>query len=169
MFVLHTVSMNDSAKIASAFRRYARYLNEKRDQIPQAAYEFASATWHYDPDDHRCLHDSWVEQLSVKELSAGERSEVRRVEISVRLLGAYQDGWINLVYADVKHYSLRLTHEGSLPDIGHGDWLIDELRLSECGLVVHEVVFSTGTRWFIECGDIRYSWIARQGKRGRSP
>lgn len=153
--------MNDGAEIAAAFRRYAEYLNEKRDQMPRAAYDFASATWHYDPEDHRCPHDSWLEQLSVKEPSAGERCEVRGVEISVRLLGAYQDGWIELIYIDVKHYSFQLKRENSLPGLGHGDWLVDEVRLSESGLVIHEVVFSTGAQWFIECGDVRYSWTEK--------
>ena len=153
--------MSNSTEVASAFRRYAEYLDEKRDQMPRDAYEFASATWHYDPEDHRCPHDSWVEQLSVREPSAGERSEVRHIDISVRLLGAYQDVWIDLVYTDVKDYSLQLTRADSSSDIGHGDWLVDELRLSESGLVIHEVVFSTGARWFIECRNICYNAASR--------
>jgi hypothetical protein len=40
---------------------------------------------------------------------------------------------------------------------GHGDWLYDEIRLSERGLVLHEVEFSSNGHWLIECKDIKYS------------
>ncbi len=43
-------------------------------------------------------------------------------------------------------------------DIGHGDWLIDEVRLSEREFVLHEVEFSHGSRWIIECEDLIYQW-----------
>jgi hypothetical protein len=42
--------------------------------------------------------------------------------------------------------------------IGYGDWLEGEVRLSERGQVVHEVEFSNGARWIIECAEIRHSW-----------
>ncbi len=44
------------------------------------------------------------------------------------------------------------------PNQGHGDWLIDEIRLSEQGLVLHEVVFD-GAHWLIECEDVVYTWL----------
>lgn len=37
-------------------------------------------------------------------------------------------------------------------------WQYDEIRLSESGHVVHEVEWSSGSRWLIECADVTYEW-----------
>lgn len=42
---------------------------------------------------------------------------------------------------------------------GHGDWLIDEIRLSDRNLVHHEILFNDGNRWLIESKDIKISWL----------
>jgi hypothetical protein len=43
-------------------------------------------------------------------------------------------------------------------NVGHGDWLTDEIRLSDRNLVLHEIEFSRGSRWLIEAEDIVYEW-----------
>lgn len=48
---------------------------------------------------------------------------------------------------------------------GHGDWLIDEIRLSDRGLVLHEILFSSGARWLIESEDIEYTWEPSEVRR----
>ena len=75
------------------------------------------------------------------------------------LLAAYHDGLIKLVYKDVQSYNFN-TPANSTTGMrnGHGDWLIDEVRLSENGLVLHEILFSTGVRWLIESADVTYHW-----------
>jgi hypothetical protein len=161
MYLLGTLSMRDADEIAEAHENYAGYLETVRDNMPSDAFTFASASWHYNPEDHRCPHDSWLQKLTIDEAASGARSEVRSVDISVRLLGAYQDGWIDLTYSDVTNYSLGFTQAGSSTNQGHGDWLIDEVRMSDRMQVIHEVVFSTGARWLIECRNVRCGWTER--------
>jgi hypothetical protein len=142
------------------FDAYGEYLESIRDRLPASAYAFAAAPWHYDFSDRRCPHDSWVESLTVGEPSSGERRQRRGVEIAARLLGAYHDGHILLTYKAVHGYLLKSPNDYASPplDAGHGDWLADEIRLSDGGLVLHEVEFSRGSRWVIECEDMTYDW-----------
>lgn len=135
---------------------YRAYLESVRGRMPRAAFEFAAADWHYDYGDHRAPHDGWLEVLEVREQAVGEFGEARRVEIIVRLLAAYHDGHIELRYADVLGYSLA---SGGRAGAWHGDWLSDEVTLSERGRVLHEVEWSEGGLWLIECADITYTWI----------
>lgn len=161
-FVMNTPSLQDREEIKSHFEEYYRYLRNSRDKMPSSAFEYAVATWHYDANDHRCPHDSWLETLEIVELSSGERSEIRRVDIRMSLLGAYHDGYINLTHKNVTSYCLEKVHgatPGTSAPAGHQDWLIDELRLSDRGKVVHEILFSGNSHWIIECEDVIYQWI----------
>src|SRR5919202_1729543 len=150
------------------FEAYRRYLDSVREQLPPAAFAFATADWHYAFSDHRCPHDAWVEALTISEPASGERQEQRRIDIHVRLLGAYHDGHIDLYYRDVRSYTLELPASPSRIKIGHGDWRDDEVRLSERGLVLHEIVFVGGSHWLIECEDIQYEWRPF-AERGETP
>jgi hypothetical protein len=162
-FILQTVSLSpkDSSKISALYERYRQYLQSIRDKMPVAAFSFATADWHYNAEDHRCPHDSWLDTLTIREPAAGERSEIREIEMHLRLLGSYHDGYIEITYKKVKSYSLDSPFESKMPPrvrVGHGDWLIDEFRLSDRGYVVHEILFSRGSQWVIECEDILYEW-----------
>lgn len=151
---------DDLALLDARFTAYREYLRSIQDKLPVSAYEFAVAEWHYHPEAHQCLHDAWVESLTVSEPFSGERRQNRHIEINLRLLGADHDGSHNLKYKDVRSYSLETPADFRMPplDVGHGDWLTDEVRLSERGLVIHEIEFSRGSRWLIECVDIVYQW-----------
>jgi hypothetical protein len=153
-------SHNDPELSKSRFTTYRNYLQSIREKLPTSAYEFAVAEWHYNPGAHECPHDAWVEALIVSESSWGERQQHRSIQISLRLLGAYHDGRIQLTYKDVESYTLNTSSKIHVPPlgIGHGDWLTDEIRLSESELVVHEIEFSRGGKWIIECADIFYEW-----------
>jgi WD40 repeat protein len=133
---------------------YRKYLQSLKERLPVTAFEFATAAWHYDHSDHRCPHDSWVESLTIAEPARGERFQDRSLRISTRLLGAFHDGHLLLSYADVQAYSL----ESPKVRAGHGDWLVDEIRLSDNGFVLHEVLFSNDNRWLIEAKDISCEW-----------
>ena len=151
----------DVKELRSRYDAYLEYLASVRGKLPPRAYEFAVAPWHYDHDYHQCPHDSWVESLTISEPFTGERRQYREIEINVRLLGAFHDGHIEIKYTGVRSYSLETPPEFKLPPgfrVGHGDWLIDEVRLSERELVLHEIEFSRGSRWVIECGDIDFQW-----------
>jgi hypothetical protein len=144
----------------AAWRRrldaYLAYIRSVQDRLPAAAMAFATASWHWDTDDHRCPHDSRLDRLTMTEAPASSGPPVC---IQVRLLGAYHDGYLVLTYIDVVSYQLA----GNAPLVegrhaGHGDWLVDEIRLSERGLMVHEVVFANRSRWDIECRDFTWTW-----------
>ena len=51
---------------AAAFGRYREYLAANQSSFPPGAYELATAQWYYDPHDHRCPHDAWVEICAVQ-------------------------------------------------------------------------------------------------------
>ena len=144
-------------EVVRAFRDYSAYLRSVRERLPKSAYEFAAAPWHYDHNDHRCPHDSWVEALTISEAAAGKRREKRHIELAIRLLGAFHDGYLELSYSDVEAYSLVGASDKKRV-IGHDDWLADEVRLSEKNLVDHEILFRGTSRWLIECGDINVVW-----------
>jgi hypothetical protein len=147
----------------AAFQKYRRYLESVRDRMPPNAFEFAFAPWHFDSDDHRCPHDTWVESLTIKENASGSRSQYRNIQIDLRLLGAFHDGHLELSYKEVKKYELITPSEFEMPpyNVGHGDWLADEVRLSDEGLVIHEIEFARGSRWLIECRDITFKWCPK--------
>lgn len=149
------------ADIKAQVEAYYDYLQSVKDRLSPDAFSFASADWHYDPTDHRCPHDSWVESLTLAEPSSGNRHESRKVELKLRLLGAYHDGHSEILYSEVSGYHLRMPelHRGQGSPVGHGDWLVDEIRLSERGLVEHEIRFSQGSSWLIECENIIYKWM----------
>jgi hypothetical protein len=153
----------DYTQLGDAWARYRSYLESIRGQIPPEAYDFATAPWHYDPADHRSLHDAWVEEVTLREDLASEGEASRRLSLGIRLLGPYHDGHTYLSYAYVSGYQLVLPRDSSSvgalsrPSGGHNDWLIDELRLSSSGTLLHEVVFSSGARWLIESEFIKHS------------
>jgi hypothetical protein len=104
-------------------------------------------------------HDAWVENLAVHEPAAGEHGEQRGLEIHVRCLGAYHDGHLELRYTGVRAYELTTPRSNPRPGtIGHGDWLRDEVRLTDSGTVLHEVRFERGSRWLVECDDLAVTW-----------
>jgi len=137
------------------WQKYQDYLASIEGKVPPSAYMFATADWHYDYHDPRCPHDAWVEHLIIHEHSFDDRDSIRGLDIQVRLLGAYHDGYIELSYKSVNDYQLSYAPG---PVMGaHSDWMDDEIRLSEHGKVIHEIVF-VNARWYIECEDIAYEW-----------
>ncbi len=148
-------------EIVPTFEKYFKYLESVKEQFPKSAYQLATSEWYYDPRDPKCPHDSWLVNLSIGESGTGERNETRTNDISIKLLGAYHDGHIKLHYLKVKAYSLghqpKVTATGESIQ-GHGDWLYDEFRLSENGLVLHEIEWAHG-RWLIEATDVEFQWV----------
>ena len=157
--LLNVLSRRNTPKeVSQALHDYHSYLESIRSSLPHSAYEFAIASWHYDHSDHRCPHDSWVESFAIRETSSGNRNQLREIEISIRLLGAYHDGHLELSYQVVRSYALSAKIKETA-GIGHGDWVVDELRLSDNNLVLHEILFGNGGRWIIESSDIHFRWV----------
>jgi len=153
-FFANIGGVTEVSEVLERSKVYREYLRSVKERLPASAFEFATAAWHYDYSDHRCPHDSWVESLTIDEPARGGRLEDRSLRISTRLLGAFHDGHLMLDYADVQMYSLENPKTRS----GHGDWLFDEIRLSENGIVLHEVLFSNDSLWLIEAKDISCQW-----------
>lgn len=152
-YVLRKDGSQDSTEsFVSSWRLYREYLVSISEQLPPAAREFAFADWHHNFRDHRAPHDSWLESLVVHETASGSRQEIRQSHIKLRLFGAYHDGHIEIEYLNVKRYSIGCEFPA------HGDWDMDEIRLSDSGAVVHEIEIG-GATWLIECEDIRYVWL----------
>ncbi len=121
-------------------RAYPIWLEKNRHRMPSGALALAAAPWHYDPSDHRCLHDSRLERLAVTARIG------KGTTLSLRLLAPY-GGITVLRYADVSSYTIRQK------DSVESDWLIDEIRLTPTGEVIHEIAFTTGSL-LIHCRDL---------------
>src|ERR1700710_540692 len=106
------------------YRRYKDYLGSVKAVFPPSAFALASSDWYHDYSDHRCPHDAWLESATVHENAAGERQENRSLSIAIRLLGAYHDGHIELLYPQVFAYRLGMWDGQS----GQEDWGHEELR-----------------------------------------
>src|SRR5579862_1878225 len=142
-----------AADVAGAFRRYREYLKQERHRFPPGALALATSEWYFDPRDHRCPHDSWLERLLVQEIGTGDRQEERTVALSVQLLGAYHELVLTFTYARAYRYVLDAWE---IRD-GHRDWCYDEFRIAPDGRLVHEVEWSgpgENARWLIEADDV---------------
>ncbi|HMW02814.1 MAG TPA: hypothetical protein PLL06_16100 [Acidobacteriota bacterium] len=142
------------------WKAYHHHLQQIAKKLRPATREFALAEWHYDPTDHRCPHDAWLEGITLREIAGDEDKQHRRLQLSIRLLGAYHDGYLELTYDGVISYCLDFPAIDlrSRPNQGHGDWLVDEIRFSDRGKVLHEIEWAHGPRWYIECDDICATW-----------
>lgn len=145
---------------------YLQYLKQSAEKFPAGARDFATASWHYDTRHPQCPHDSWLEEFLVKELSSGDRKQVRWVQINIKCLGAYHDGYFELVYKNVSSYSVSsiVRKAGRGGWLGHGDWLVDELTMTEANLINHEVEFVSADLK-ITCVDLDYRWTSRRAGR----
>ena len=141
-----------------AFRNYNKYLRENESRFPKGAYALASSDWWHDFNDHKCPHDAWLESAIFAESSFGERNEFRLITLTIRLFGAYHDGYIELIYSGVHAYKIDMSNAGQ----GHGGWRYDEFCVNEKGHLVHEIeweIYGHKGSWLIECSDIDYRWI----------
>lgn len=137
---------------------YEKDVAQIAGQLPPKARAFALAPWHCDVNDHRCLHDSWIENIDVREHASGSRHEHRSVQISVRFLGAYHDRYLTLRFSSVRRYSIErpLKWETRQQIVGHGDVLEDAIRVGEEAHVVYSLQLEFG-HVEIEAKDIEFS------------
>lgn len=135
-----------------AHTRYFQYVEDNRERFPPNTYELAAARWRHDFGDHRAMHDSWVESIKFCDDSLlGEKDRNNFLELVA--LGAYHDGRIKIRYKRIHSVSFGVSDVMGGPEIYR-----DEIRLSESGLVVHEIEFLGRANWLIECEDMEQSW-----------
>jgi hypothetical protein len=151
----------DPAVIESRWSAYLEYLNSVKEHLGPGAAEYAFSEWHSDYAHKMSPHDAWVESISFRENATGPRLQNRSLSGSISLLASYHDGRILFHYDDVSSYQLEAKKVLRSPPRGHGDWLADEVRLTEGSQqMVHEIVFSSGAAWTIVSKDFHYSWVA---------
>lgn len=160
VFILANDGRDDNHPAAErAFERYESYLTQNKAVFPPRAYALATSDWFYNPRDHRCPHDARLEWLQMVE-NPGADPHRRTCSLSFRLMGAYQDGYIEISYPTVYAYSLQAL---SIDAGSHGDWRYDEFRISERGHLVHEIEWAYQTEcrafvWTIEADDVVFKW-----------
>jgi hypothetical protein len=157
----HGKSLIHDRRREQHWKLYGQHLKAISNKLRPATRAFALAEWHYDPTDPRCPHDAWLEATTLSETVTSDDAQRRQLAVKIRLLGAYHDGHIELTYDGVIGYCLDfppvdLCREANR---GHGDWLVDEVRFSDRGKVLHEIEWANGARWYIECDDVHYAWI----------
>lgn len=59
------------AALGFAFQRYRDYLNTHAARFPRGALALALSGWYFDPSDHRCPHDAWLEGITISEPAVG--------------------------------------------------------------------------------------------------
>lgn len=151
-------------KWKEAWKLYKHYLQSIQNKLRPSTREFALAEWHYNNEDHRCPHDSWLQYVQIQESASEGNIQERAQGIIVRLLGAYHNAHIELIYQNVLSYCLDQPYrdQRNSPNQGHGDWLVDEIRFSDRGKVIHEIEWGNSGNWVIECDDIEYRWLPEQ-------
>lgn len=131
---------------------YPDYVNKIKASVPENALKFMAAEWHYDHRDERCPHDSRIKKLCILEKGLGD---FRINNIKIDLLGAY-DNNLSLFYSDIYSYSIEKKKcEWPINEYSHGDWIIDEVLLSDDGLLTHEIIF-TDAVINIKFKDVKY-------------
>ena len=140
--------------------RYSAYLARNAARFPKRAFELATSEWYFNFFEHQCPHDAWLEHVRIDEPSEGERHEKRCVSLTITLLAAYHDGFIQFRYPRVHRYRIL---GASVPE-GHGDWRYDEFRVTDDGLLEHEIEWSgpsPGDSWVIVADDVEFKWTPR--------
>ena len=154
MFILES-----DGREPEGFVRYRAYVEAHAAAFPPGALALAQSDWYFGSEDHRAPHDARLEAAVLAEHPAQDEApwDDRRVSLTVRLRGAYDDGSIELLYPQVFAYRF----DGPSLESGHRDWRYDELRLDEQGRLVHEIEWwgprSTG-RWLITASDVDLTW-----------
>jgi len=114
-------------------------------------FEFASNPENHDLSSPNSLHDAWLEQWCIAEVSLSNERRKRLVEINARFLGPRHDRHIFLTYKNVGRYTMQNPEEFEMaPHIAHGDLLIHELTIIQDGLFEHELRFSRGTVFSVQ-------------------
>lgn len=157
---------------AIEYGKYKEYVESIREKLPEHIYAFAANPDYFNLKSHSSLHDAWLESLTVMETASGDRSQVRKLEIKISLLGSFHDRRIHLHYTGVARYSFDAPPRYGEPryeHTAHGDLFTHEIRLGHQGLFIHEILFERDATFLIECSDIRHSeeLIAKNGDNAK--
>jgi hypothetical protein len=78
-----------------------------------------------------------------------------------KLLGTYSDFYIIINYFDVNAYSVvqpKRTGSFTPTQIGHSDWLTDELIVRDKDNFIHKIVQASEAEWSIQFKDLSFNF-----------
>src|SRR5262245_20783977 len=84
--------------VAGSFRRNREYLQAEHARFPSSAFALATSDWYFNFGDNRCPHDAHLDWVKIEEARIDKDPNRRVVSITLRLLGAYDDGAIEFRY-----------------------------------------------------------------------
>ncbi|RDH41256.1 hypothetical protein [Zooshikella ganghwensis] len=91
-------------------------------------------------------------KVEIKETRNNSRPFKPRCNIVIELLGQLHDRDIILEYSGVESYSFNgLKNPYNWGDTYHGDVAFHEVRISENGLIYHEILLASEAKYYIEC------------------
>jgi hypothetical protein len=139
---------------------YGAFLKRISPKLPEETRLFAVAAWYQDPRSHDCPHDAWLEEVKLS--VADERR--RTLNLSLTVLGAYQDRLLTFNYFNVTEFRPDLSQMG--PN-NLDDWLHDEYDIMESGGLSHEILWRYGAQWRIVAERITFSSVARSENKSK--
>ncbi|MES9993755.1 MAG: hypothetical protein ABW098_17535 [Candidatus Thiodiazotropha sp.] len=141
-----------------SFDDYIEYMEKYRGSFPLEVYEFAVDVNRHNLDSPHSLHDSWMTSITIKENRKIQRPFNPEPSIELVFLGQMHDRDIILNYAGVESYKIEgIKNQFNSSDTFQGDISCHEVRLSEEGLIVHEILFASGSTIIITCKNFECS------------
>lgn len=138
--------------VDKSFDLYRAYLETNRDSFPINVFEFAHDIERHTLSSPHSLHDSWLTSITVKENRKKHRPFEPKPSIELILLGQMHDRDIVLTYSGVASFFMTGNKNPyNWADTFLGDVSCHEVRLSETGLLVHEIEFVSDSRVLITC------------------
>jgi len=143
-----------------SFDDYKMYMEENRVKFPSHVFEFATDVNRHNLDSPHSLHDSWMTSITIKENRNPKRPFNPEPTIEIELLGQMHDRAIILNYSGIENYFIEgLKNPYNWGDTYQGDISRHEVRLTEEGLLVHEILFVSESKIIIACKDFQCSEI----------
>ncbi|MTW11157.1 hypothetical protein GM658_11130 [Pseudoduganella eburnea] len=138
---------------------YFSFLESNRTKFPEGVFEFAYNFCHYDLSDPSSLHDAWLNHLVLRENGTGDRKQFRSLALELEFLGPFHDKLLQFDYSGVTGFSMQSKDGAPALLNGCGDVLMHEVRLSDGGLVEHELQFSSSVVLTITCSTFRFESV----------
>ncbi|HMQ11030.1 MAG TPA: hypothetical protein PKC21_08305 [Oligoflexia bacterium] len=154
---MYYLSKQRNKNVVLAYEKYMGYIESQQDLFSKNILKLIQSDWYYNPNEPKCPHDAWLENLFISEKSYGDRNEKSATSISITLLNAYHNATITFEYENVISYNLSFLKNKH----ARQDWLYDEFRVSENKKILHEIEwsgFKTLSTWTIEAEDIHYKF-----------
>ena len=130
------------------YENYLQALKSYQSSLPKKVLEFASDLTRFELNGASSLHDCWLKELLIEESGSPSQTEV-----TLRLLGQMHDRIISIKYREVVAYSITrtATDNSPYPNPDQDDLYTHEIRVSDDGHVLHEILFVSDKSILIEC------------------